>query len=184
MIAQHGYNAVTIRTVAEQAGLSKTGVVHHFASKQELLTEALARRDEWGADETGLDEPATFFDRLRESLVGDVAARGLIELYVRLLAESAQPGTAAHDFFTLRYKGADERGVAIWRQLQDAGRCPQGIDAHLLSVILMSLLDGLQMRLLYDPSIDITSVIDALQILVEGAAEAEFVRDVSPASRA
>lgn len=38
--AQHGYEAVTFHAVAKASGVSKGGLIHHFASKFELVNEA------------------------------------------------------------------------------------------------------------------------------------------------
>lgn len=41
LFAEHGYDAVSIHTIAERAGVSKANVFHHFASKQALYLAVL-----------------------------------------------------------------------------------------------------------------------------------------------
>lgn len=43
LFAEHGYDAVSIHTIAERAGVSKANVFHHFASKHALYLAVLER---------------------------------------------------------------------------------------------------------------------------------------------
>ncbi len=43
LIAREGINALTMEAVAEAAGISKGGVLHHFRSKEALLAELVSR---------------------------------------------------------------------------------------------------------------------------------------------
>ncbi|MFP4147182.1 MAG: TetR/AcrR family transcriptional regulator [Halorhodospira sp.] len=43
LFARHGYSSVSIRDIAETAGVSKANVLHHFASKEELYLAVLRR---------------------------------------------------------------------------------------------------------------------------------------------
>lgn len=63
VVRAHGVSSLTLERVAETAGLSKGGLLYHFASKQALilglLTDTLARADvklEELAEENDLDE--------------------------------------------------------------------------------------------------------------------------------
>src|SRR5688500_2675049 len=44
--AASGHQGPSLRTIAEAVGLSEAGVLHHFASKDELLVAVLEARDE------------------------------------------------------------------------------------------------------------------------------------------
>ncbi len=43
LFAREGYGSVSIRDIAEAAGVSKANIFHHFASKEELYLETLRR---------------------------------------------------------------------------------------------------------------------------------------------
>ncbi|MFI6317752.1 TetR/AcrR family transcriptional regulator [Nonomuraea sp. NPDC050556] len=45
MFAERGYRGTSIAAVAEAAGITQPGLLHHFPSKESLLTEVLAERD-------------------------------------------------------------------------------------------------------------------------------------------
>ena len=62
MVAEHGYDAVAIRDLAEHLGMSKGTVLHHFGSKDRLLEEVHStymrrRLDEIGLILAELDSP-------------------------------------------------------------------------------------------------------------------------------
>ncbi len=74
VFVREGYHGSSIRTIAEEAGLSVPGLYHHHRSKQALLdaivtaamTEMLAHSHAAEADSDGT--PADRFDRLVEAL--------------------------------------------------------------------------------------------------------------------
>jgi AcrR family transcriptional regulator len=81
--------------------MSQAGLLHHFESKDALLTAVLRHRDE---------RSGSLFSQARgiEFLVSAVEAvrvteRGTAELYCVLSAEATAPGHPAHDYFTERY---------------------------------------------------------------------------------
>jgi TetR/AcrR family transcriptional regulator, cholesterol catabolism regulator len=54
MVAEHGYDAVAIRDLAEHLGISKGTVLHHFGSKDRLLEEVHSTYMRRRLDEIGL----------------------------------------------------------------------------------------------------------------------------------
>ncbi|MEQ6900429.1 TetR/AcrR family transcriptional regulator [Nocardioides sp. YIM 152588] len=180
LIAEQGYGAVTIRGVADQARLSKAGVAHHFASKDELLTALLTRRDEPGLAATREAMPEGLFDAMRASIAGASATPALTELYVRLSAEASDPANVAHPFFAERYERLAGEGVDDVVRLQAVGQAPTGVDPSVLAVLVGAVVDGLQLRLLYEPEIEVGAVVDALHALFELAAAGEGDPSAAP----
>jgi AcrR family transcriptional regulator len=74
VFARHGYHGASIRTIAEEAGLSVPGLYHHYRSKQVILAavvdtamaEMLSHTA--AACEDAGDDPVTRFDNLVECL--------------------------------------------------------------------------------------------------------------------
>ncbi|MEV7631853.1 TetR/AcrR family transcriptional regulator [Microbacterium sp. NPDC089318] len=154
MVAERGYNRATIRELAEASGLSKTGLLHHFGSKEELFAEILRRRDQ--TDEARIEQATT---EGRDPKLSDLprissGVPGLVQLYTRFSAEASDPEHAAHDFFRSRYDRTRERSRAVLENFQAEGRLPADVDTRQAATVLVAILDGLQIQWLYDPSID------------------------------
>jgi AcrR family transcriptional regulator len=69
----HGFNAVGVDQVIAAAGVTKTTFYKHFESKDELVVEAVRRRDEW---------ETTAWDRAVRSRAGDDPRARLLGLFV------------------------------------------------------------------------------------------------------
>ena len=62
----HGFHAVGLDQILREVGVTKTTFYNHFESKDELILEALARRERW--------ESKAFADRARELAGGEPRA--------------------------------------------------------------------------------------------------------------
>lgn len=160
LFAEHGEDRVTMRAIADRAGVSPALVVHHFGSKaglrQTVIDHVHAWMDDLFAMSTDPDVVGDF--RAQEwSSMGDVLARGLPEgsplpRYVRRLLMTGDPvGTELlRDWYrrTLElYTAWDEAG------LLHAGPDPETRAALTLSADLgtIFLADAWQAILGYDP---------------------------------
>src|SRR5690554_1893626 len=92
----------TLADVAEQVGMTHAGVLHHFGSKQNLLLEVLAYRDQ--ADVQDLDEkhipggPELFLHLVRTAFV-NAQRPGIVQAYTVLSAESITDDHFARSYF-------------------------------------------------------------------------------------
>ncbi len=170
VIATEGYAGASVHRIAEAAGLSKTGLLHHFDSKEELLTEILRKRDE--ADDPGLDEHSAQLADLEGAYARIVQRNadipGLVELFTRLSIEAADPQHPAHEFFLHRDRELAER---MARSIERAGGGSTGLpaSAQTMALILLALTDGLQLRWLRDPEVDMAGTLTVLFELLERA---------------
>ncbi|MFE0156502.1 TetR/AcrR family transcriptional regulator [Nonomuraea sp. NPDC059007] len=55
LFAQRGYKGTSIAAIAQAAGITQPGVLHHFRTKEALLTEVLAERDRQAFTAVGID---------------------------------------------------------------------------------------------------------------------------------
>lgn len=162
VVAERGYNGATIGEVAEAANLSRAGLLHHFRKKEELFAEVLRRRDDLVTDawlqqrDSPSIEPAEFI----ASLIRENAkVPGLVQLFTRLSAEATDPANAAHGFFRDRYEQNKVASSDLLADMKASGKLPPSVDPDRFAVILAALQDGLQIRWLYDPSIDMAELI-------------------------
>jgi AcrR family transcriptional regulator len=162
-VAEHGYSSTTIRELASAVGLSPTGLLHYFGTKEELFVEILRRRDALDAEARGVvpgeeasaphapqNVTSTFVDVIRHN----AAVPGLVQLYVGLSAEAVEPGHAAHDYFQQRYAVTRAAAAEGIRAEQSAGAVRDDVGAEVLAALLIAAADGLQSQWAYDPTID------------------------------
>jgi AcrR family transcriptional regulator len=67
----HGFGAVGVDRIIDEAGVTKTTFYKHFESKDELMVAAVQRRDEWESQAWG---------RAARSLAGDDPAKQLLAM--------------------------------------------------------------------------------------------------------
>lgn len=89
LFLRRGYNATSLRDIADAVGMKAGSLYYHFASKEDLLVEILRR---------GMDVMETAFDEAAEASSG-LAARDVVRAHVRAhlsaLFENG-PYTATH----------------------------------------------------------------------------------------
>lgn len=158
LFARDGYHGTSLRDIAERSGISKSTLLHHIGSKDELLTAVLRLRDRLTITD---DEVAPLSLRARLLNFADTADRlaqrgpGLIELYAVLSCEGVTAGHPAHDFFARRFHEGRRYLVSLFRGLRDEGSLRPDRDPRHEAAWLMATWDGLQMQWLYDPTIDV-----------------------------
>jgi len=150
VFGQSGYRSGSIREIAETVGISQAGLLHHFGSKDALLTAVLRHRD----DMTKLlYSPAT---PGVETLLGAVGAfrqthRGTAELYCVLSAEATAPAHPAHKYFADRYVWLRSAFTEAFTRMRAAGELRADIEPASAARSVVALMDGLQLQWLLDP---------------------------------
>lgn len=143
----------TLADVAEQVGITHAGVLHHFGSKQKLLLEVLAYRDQ--ADVAELAEkhipggPELFLHLVRTAFANEKRP-GIVQAYTVLSAESVTDDHPARDYFE-RYTTLRREVTAAFHELcaQEGVRDPDTIAAA--SAAILAVMDGLQLQWLLHP---------------------------------
>ncbi|WP_223690702.1 TetR/AcrR family transcriptional regulator [Leifsonia poae] len=170
VIAARGFGGATLRELADASNLSITGLVHHFGTKEHLLTEVLRRRDELDADayeDSAPETIASMVDRLTTLVDHNASVPGLVALYSNLAADGTAPDHPAHEYFSERITRSQKLGRETLEGLQDAGELPREVDAGDLALLVTAAVDGLQLLWEYDDSIDMTRSLKALGTLLE-----------------
>lgn len=151
LIAVSGFNGVPLFAFAAACGMTKAGLLHHFPSKEHLLTAVLERRDERDAAAvitTG--EPAADAAAARATISAlidrNLRQRSIVQLYTVLSAEALDPAHPAHDYF--------RRRLAVSRTLLAERVFGWHPRPEMAAVELLAFLDGLQLNWFRDPDID------------------------------
>lgn len=164
VFGQVGYRSASLREIAQRVGISHPGLLHHFPSKELLLTAVLEHRSELDAAEyEPIVDDSDGLSRLR-ALVAmvehNVATPGLVELYCVLTAEATAPDHPAHDFFVRRYTAYCAVTTETFAMVQRDGGLRDGVSPEQASRGLFAMVEGLQVHWLLDPgSVDLAGAI-------------------------
>jgi AcrR family transcriptional regulator len=175
LLAEEGYDRVTMKRVAKEAGVAQGLIHYYFSGKDEILLEVLMKASREYARET---------ERMARSLPEDADLAGAA------LAATKERVSRMPEWYRLRYelfamglRNPDFLpGVAA---LLNSGRT--GISATLgrisggeniapedeaLAAVLLSCFDGLALQKLADPeSFDLDAAYDALSAMAKGVIE-------------
>jgi AcrR family transcriptional regulator len=172
VISERGVQGTRISDVAERAGTSAPGVLYWFASKDELLAEALTFADDrfydgLAAELAGLGSASARLARLIElwPAAGDAETVLWMELWVRALRDPKLNRTRERLDRRWRETLAD-----VIRDGQTSGEFAPG-DAEDVAAVLGALMDGFAIQLaLGDPSVSADAVRrHCLELAMRGA---------------
>ncbi|WP_207456372.1 TetR/AcrR family transcriptional regulator [Herbiconiux sp. SYSU D00978] len=151
-IATSGFTNASIQQIADAVGITKAGVLHHFASREELLVEVLRRRDALAVERAGeSDTIHGFLDTMR----ANAEVPGLVALYTAMAATvETDPDSPSRRFFTERYPTVISLVRQAIEERQRRGEVPQQLDAERVARLIIAAADGLQTQWLVDPSVD------------------------------
>jgi AcrR family transcriptional regulator len=121
--ADHGYNATSLRDVAGRAGLSHTGLLHHFPDKPGLLEAVLDNHVQLAATEYPLEsaDGEVFLRALVDIARRDVAEPANLRLFAMLAAEALTPAHPAHGYMARWYSQVRTRLTEAFADLDARG---------------------------------------------------------------
>ncbi|GAA3586363.1 TetR/AcrR family transcriptional regulator [Kribbella ginsengisoli] len=154
MFATKGFRNSSLQEVAAAAGITPAGLLHHFGSKDQLLTELLAHRD--ASEIAEVNDPerphgTAFLEHLADTADRNSERRGLTQLYVVLSADGVTDEHPAQDYFRSRYDGLRSMIADEIRLAQAAGEVAGDKDPQELATLIIAVMDGLQIQWLYNP---------------------------------
>ncbi|WP_181062819.1 TetR/AcrR family transcriptional regulator [Pseudoclavibacter sp. RFBG4] len=152
-----GFNAASIREIAVEAGMSHTGVLHHFPDKAVLLETLLERRGQRAAAEVGLDF-STGLSYLRGLLAlaeRDVAKPDGVLMFSIVSAEALAPTHPAHTSISRWYEFLRSTAFDALTDLQEKGLYARAdVPVELAAVQIAGLRAGLTQQWLLAPEVD------------------------------
>jgi AcrR family transcriptional regulator len=154
MFATKGFHKASLQEVAAAAGITPAGLLHHFGSKDQLLTELLRHRD--ASEIAEVNDPerphgTAFLDHLADTADRNSERRGLTQLYVVLSADGVTDEHPAQDYFRSRYDGLRAMIANEIRVAQAAGEVSGDKDPQEIATLIIAVMDGLQIQWLYNP---------------------------------
>ncbi|MFE6611656.1 TetR/AcrR family transcriptional regulator [Amycolatopsis sp. NPDC057786] len=151
-----GYRGTSIARVAKSAGLSQSGLLHHFPSKTALLTAVLEARDaedarflRQGGDHLPLSWAA--FSAIEALVARNTTRPELVGLFVRVTAEATDPQHPAHQWTRSHYAAVNRWLTEAIHSGQNSGEIRADAPVATLVRTTIAVLDGLQQQWMLDP---------------------------------
>lgn len=174
LFAERGFHATPMTGIAEASGLSQTGLLHHFASKEDLLAAVLEQRDlrDVEALSARREAPARgweVYDDMVELVRLNAGREAMVRLFTNLAGEAVDPSHPGHDWLRRHHTGAVD---SLTRALTEAvvdGSADPAVPARAIARQLVALMDGLQLQWLMAP--------DEVDMAADVAAYVAAVRD-------
>lgn len=170
-----GFRSATMLQIAAACGISRTGLLHHFATKEALLEAVLAHRDSddtdiddtddsgGDGDDRGAEHPAdgrATLQRLLAVVEHNTTQPRIVNLFSVLSAEAGDPAHPAHAYFEQRYSRLRSELRQACTSLAESGQLVSGTDPDALAVEIIALMDGLQVQWVLAPEeIDMAAVL-------------------------
>ena len=156
LLARNGGRGITLGQIAQEAGVSPAGLLHHFESKEQLLHAVLDARD--AIDEANLDREGDILEQLERVIERFRRSPELIGTFSVLRMENLDPEAALHARFLGRYRSAVNIIAEGIRRGQRAGRYRSGLNPAVKAMEIVAFLNGIETSWLLDPSIPLAEV--------------------------
>ena len=175
LFAKRGYRGTSLASIAEAAGLSQPGLLHHYPSKNALLLAVLDSRDSAGRSISSPRPEAPgigIIDGLAALVAHNESEPQVVALFSMLLGEAVGAEHPAHEYFVRRYDSIRAHLTKNLRDAQQEHALAPGIDPEALANVLIAVLDGLQFQWLLDRSVDMSACYAALAAIIRAATAA------------
>jgi AcrR family transcriptional regulator len=153
LFASKGYRGTGVAALAERVGMTATGLLYYFGTKERLLREVVAERDRMETIDPDREFPlALTLSSLRDLGRHNVETATLTRLYLVLGAESLDDDDPLHDFFVERYALAREFVRALLNDEKAQGRVRPDVDVDQIALELIAMIMGLEYQWVTDPA--------------------------------
>ena len=164
--AEHGYRGVSTATIAQEAGISEPGLIHHFPTKADLLLAVIEHYEARSIElihEALSASDGSFSGALLVLAGSHEADPTFIRLFTVLAAESVSPVHPAHEWFVARYDRVRADIAERFREEQGRGQIRGELDADTLARQVIAMFDGVQLQyLLAGGQLDLVTPLRAL----------------------
>ena len=156
LLARNGGRGTTLGQIAQEAGVTPAGLLHHFESKEQLLHAVLDARD--ADDDANADREGDILEQLERVTERFRRSPGLIGIFTVLLSENLDPEAPLHVRFLNRYRAAVDTVAEGIRRGQRDGRYRTDLDPAVKAREIVAFLYGMETSWLLDPSIPLDEV--------------------------
>jgi AcrR family transcriptional regulator len=162
-IARNGARGTSLADIAAEAGVSQTGLLYHFRSKEALLNAVMDRHltftEEWLWGD-GPDPGIKIVDIIARHMTSwpsqhDDKVYSLLGMNTVVLGENVSPDTDLHPRLVDGYRTTIDRVTATLRSAQQRGEMRDDIDPQLKAMEIIAFCYGLEAAWLVDPTIPV-----------------------------
>jgi AcrR family transcriptional regulator len=161
--AENGFTKASLRDIAERAGITHAGLLHHFRNKDDLLAAVLAERDteEWQYAQSQVPDMEHLAPYLGELLRHHQRAPELMRLWIELAVAASRPEHPANGYFVWRYDKVRDDFTQGMREKADKGELHEALEPQHAATLLQAVLNGLQLQWLLDQDLDVVGPVGA-----------------------
>lgn len=156
VLIRNGWRNTTLGQIAKEAGVTPAGVLHHFQSKDHLLTAVVDARD--AQDDANADRSGDIVEQIVRAAGRFERAPESVGLFNVLLVENLEPDSQLHDRLIHRYWYSVEIVAEGIRRGQRAGIYRTDVDPMRKAVEIIAFINGMETSWLLDPSIPVAEV--------------------------
>jgi AcrR family transcriptional regulator len=164
VFGSRGFNKGSLLEIADQAGMTHAGVLHHFGSKNQLLLAVLDHRDKVDVQHLEGQVPPSgpaFLRHLAKTAEMNTSRAGIVQTYAVLSADSVTEGHPAQEYFRNRFVDLRAMVANAFRELAPADTPEEELSQAAAAVI--AVMDGLQVQWLLSPEqVNMPATIDAV----------------------
>ncbi|MRH91710.1 TetR family transcriptional regulator [Nocardia sp. SYP-A9097] len=168
LFAAHGYRGTSLAAIARATGISQSGLLHHFRSKEVLLTEVLAELDHQTLESVEIDHEyegpalARAFDIVDAIVARNQRNRELTKLaHISIFNFDSAP-EAAREWAQIRLRSFRADLTGLIEQGISAGEVRADIDAAAMASVIIATISGLEEQWLQDESFDMVAAMRGL----------------------
>ena len=167
-LAVTGYQGSSLAGIAEEAGMTTAGLLHHFPSKEQLLVAVLAERDRSDGARHHLRgaQGLAALDRLVELVRYNALVPGVVRAFTVLMGEAVGEGHPARGWFEQRYPRRRQNIADALRAGIATGEIRADTDCDAVATEIIAMMDGLQVQWLLDP--DQVDLVEAFAHYIAG----------------
>jgi AcrR family transcriptional regulator len=153
--AASGYRGASVGGIASRAGISQSGLLHHYPSKELLLAAVVDVRTAEHLDEylaaKAEDTELGFMTGMVRLMRRGARELERTRLFTTVIAEAASPDHPAHEWAIRRYARTTQLVTDALREAQERELLRPDFDAHAVATTLLAAMDGLQLRYVLTP---------------------------------
>jgi AcrR family transcriptional regulator len=130
LFRSHGYEATTMRAIAQRAGVSTGNAYYYFSSKEELIQEFYARShaEHLAASRAVLDRERDFTARLRGTLRALIDVQAPYHAFAATFYKHAAEPSSPLSPFSRQSSPTREASIALYREVLDGSGARVGAD--------------------------------------------------------